>query len=703
MFKKNIKKRTIKLTLATIFIFSLFFIISAQSTNAQTGCSGQITGTNRYSICRVNAGETLFIPTQGCSVPSIQVNNNSSKDIFVPTNDCAELSSVIVHLPTNTSATISSGLISGETFTDPRDGQVYPIVEIGSQVWMAKNLAYLPSVTSPGFQPSPDNPYYYVYDYYGTDVNEAKATANYATYGVLYNWPAAMTACPAGWHLPSDAELHTLESYLTATGSCDANRAGAGDLGWGCSPAGTLLKSGGATGFNALLGGAVTYPPGFDYMGSDGYYFSGTLGGATYSYVRVFSTGETRIYRYLFSTRGAASVRCIKDTPVLKNAGFESGNLTWWNTEGDASVSSSYKHSGNYGARVFAQANANQTAISKITQTADLTGKNYLRFFYKYDGSTDCVNQGGTMRIYLKIDGVSTTLLNQGGTCQSPSIGWTERIIDISSYSGVKLIEFESQAIGASMEGSNAQISFMVDDIEILDDISYGVTYDANGGSCTPERRDISPGSAADAPSCSKTWSVVTGYTITSGTCASGWNASTGYCGSVTGPITIRANWWTCGDNWVDPRDGQSYTTKLFSSGCWMTKNLNFATGRICYQNNSANCAIAGGLYRSNDLTKICPADWIVPSQAQYQSLFSELGTSTVWSAPDGWNAQLGGRRQGVIFSKWGMEGHWWSRDFYVVGSTTYRYYFWYISPTTRDMGSSADSSIYLSIRCVRW
>ncbi|KUK49515.1 MAG: hypothetical protein XD75_0489, partial [Parcubacteria bacterium 33_209] len=102
-------------------------------------------------------------------------------------------------------------------------------------------------------------------------------------------------------------------SYLTATGSCDANRAGAGDLGWGCSPAGTLLKSGGATGFNALLGGAVTYPPGFENLGSDGYYSSGTLGGATYSYVRVFSTGETRIYRYLSSTRGAASVRCLRD------------------------------------------------------------------------------------------------------------------------------------------------------------------------------------------------------------------------------------------------------------------------------------------------------------------------------------------------------------------------------------------------------
>jgi hypothetical protein len=48
----------------------------------------------------------------------------------------------------------------------------------------------------------------------------AKATSTHLTYGVLYNWPAAMNGaassslnpsgvkgiCPNGWHLPSDAE-----------------------------------------------------------------------------------------------------------------------------------------------------------------------------------------------------------------------------------------------------------------------------------------------------------------------------------------------------------------------------------------------------------------------------------------------------------------------------------------------------------------
>jgi len=98
------------------------------------------------------------------------------------------------------------------TVTDP-DGKIYPAVRIGSQVWMAENLAYLPAV-SPLNAGSDAEAHFYVYGYNGSDVEEAKATDNYKTYGVLYNWPAAMEACPGGWHLPGDNEWKQLEIYL---------------------------------------------------------------------------------------------------------------------------------------------------------------------------------------------------------------------------------------------------------------------------------------------------------------------------------------------------------------------------------------------------------------------------------------------------------------------------------------------------------
>lgn len=113
-----------------------------------------------------------------------------------------------------------------DTFKDKRDGQVYKTVKIGEQTWMAENLKYLPSVAAPGTV-SATIPYYYVYGYYATNVNSAKNTANFSTYGVLYNWSAAIASstvdtnggktqgvCPEGWHLPSYGEFNQLKNYL---------------------------------------------------------------------------------------------------------------------------------------------------------------------------------------------------------------------------------------------------------------------------------------------------------------------------------------------------------------------------------------------------------------------------------------------------------------------------------------------------------
>jgi len=97
------------------------------------------------------------------------------------------------------------------------EGNIYKTVKIGKQWWMVENLAYLPAVNLPT-EESVTNPYYYVYDYIGEDVDAAKATDNYKTYGVLYNWAAAMNACPTGWHIPSDVEWTILSDYLINNG-----------------------------------------------------------------------------------------------------------------------------------------------------------------------------------------------------------------------------------------------------------------------------------------------------------------------------------------------------------------------------------------------------------------------------------------------------------------------------------------------------
>lgn len=89
----------------------------------------------------------------------------------------------------------------------------YKTVEIGGKCWFAENLRYLPRV-APAEKGSLTRSYYYVYDYEGIDVDAAKNTESYNIFGALYNWHAAIEACPAGWFLPSDEDWKQVEIEL---------------------------------------------------------------------------------------------------------------------------------------------------------------------------------------------------------------------------------------------------------------------------------------------------------------------------------------------------------------------------------------------------------------------------------------------------------------------------------------------------------
>ncbi|MDD3875311.1 MAG: fibrobacter succinogenes major paralogous domain-containing protein [Bacteroidales bacterium] len=103
------------------------------------------------------------------------------------------------------------------SFVDDRDNQGYNTVILGNQEWMSENLRYLPEVVGPA-SGSDTLPYYYVYNYNGISPLAARMTSEYQTYGVLYNWEAALTACPSSWHLPSENEFYILQNYLIANG-----------------------------------------------------------------------------------------------------------------------------------------------------------------------------------------------------------------------------------------------------------------------------------------------------------------------------------------------------------------------------------------------------------------------------------------------------------------------------------------------------
>ncbi len=80
-------------------------------------------------------------------------------------------------------------------------GQTYQIEQIGNHCWMAENLNY--SGHSSGYSACYNN-----------------SSSNCNTYGRLYSFEAAQTACPSGWTLPTDSNWKVLEATLGMPHGC---------------------------------------------------------------------------------------------------------------------------------------------------------------------------------------------------------------------------------------------------------------------------------------------------------------------------------------------------------------------------------------------------------------------------------------------------------------------------------------------------
>jgi len=185
-------------------------------------------------------------------------------------------------------------------------------------------------------------PYYYVYGYESTDVNAAKATSNYAIYGVLYNWSAAMNggvssstnpsgvqgACPEGWHLPSDSEWTAMMDFLISNGyNYDETilgnklaKAMAATINWDKFsndpgvPGNTDYPSfRNKSGFTALPGGERFINGVFSGIGNGGYWWNTTEEDSELATVYFISTSYSKVFRdYSYKEQGY-SVRCVKD------------------------------------------------------------------------------------------------------------------------------------------------------------------------------------------------------------------------------------------------------------------------------------------------------------------------------------------------------------------------------------------------------
>lgn len=211
----------------------------------------------------------------------------------------------------------------GDSLVDPRDSNSYQTILIGTQCWMKENLKYLPSVVGPATGHA-TNPYYYVYGYSGTDVNAAKATANYATYGVLYNWPAIMQGaassnsvpsgvqgvCPTGWHVPSHNEWTDFSTYLGSYAGGKAKEAGTTH--WSVQTCGSTACN--LSGFTALPAGARSISGSFVQLTNYAFFWTATkVGPYSPAYRWQLQNTQSTLISNQPEPQDGYSLRCLKD------------------------------------------------------------------------------------------------------------------------------------------------------------------------------------------------------------------------------------------------------------------------------------------------------------------------------------------------------------------------------------------------------
>jgi uncharacterized protein (TIGR02145 family) len=223
---------------------------------------------------------------------------------------------------------IFSAIGSQITVTDI-DGNLYNAVVIGDQVWMVENLKTtkyndgtdIPLVTDNTDWSNLTTP---AYCWLKNDETTYKNT-----YGALYNWHTVNTGnlCPAGWHVPTDAEWTTMEDYLIANGyNFDSSITGnkiakslASTTIWTSST--TVGAVGNTdyptfrnkTDFTALPGGVRTVIGLFSPIDCYGDWWSATEYDAVSAWYRGLSYSDSYVERNSNSLKLGMSVRCVRD------------------------------------------------------------------------------------------------------------------------------------------------------------------------------------------------------------------------------------------------------------------------------------------------------------------------------------------------------------------------------------------------------
>ncbi|PIT94885.1 hypothetical protein COT98_01805 [Candidatus Falkowbacteria bacterium CG10_big_fil_rev_8_21_14_0_10_39_9] len=208
------------------------------------------------------------------------------------------------------------------SMTDSRDSQIYPIVNIYNQCWMAKNLNYGTMITGVTVQANNSISEKYCY---------ANNSSNCSTYGGLYQWAEAVQylngatnsvgwspaptgnvqgLCPSGWHLPTDSEITSLTTYLGGVSVAGGKIKETTTTHWNSPNTGANNSSG----FTALPNGERHRSTGaFAYLGEWANIWSSSNYNSLQAWSRALYSGAESVYLSASNKSYGYSIRCLKN------------------------------------------------------------------------------------------------------------------------------------------------------------------------------------------------------------------------------------------------------------------------------------------------------------------------------------------------------------------------------------------------------
>jgi uncharacterized protein (TIGR02145 family) len=193
------------------------------------------------------------------------------------------------------------------------DNNNYPVVQIGTQVWMAENLKTTKFNDGSNIPNLTDNTEWAnvthmfdetgaAYCFYNNDLS------NKNIYGALYNWYSIHTdkLCPANWYVASNAEWWSFgESLVFEAAGGKLKETGTSH--W-ISP---NTGANNMTGFTALPGGCRNGDGSFQSLGLNGYWLSSTSDGMVLADSYLMYNNNEGLSWDANSIRAGLSVRCL--------------------------------------------------------------------------------------------------------------------------------------------------------------------------------------------------------------------------------------------------------------------------------------------------------------------------------------------------------------------------------------------------------